>query len=164
MIVRKVISGGQTGVDEAALRAAQACGLEIGGWCSPGTLNESGPIRAEFRLRETPHERSERAADVPRSLRTEWNVRDSDATLILLPRSAPLDDRGTAWTQQCATELRKPYLIEDPADPKAADRIVRWLTSASAHTLNVAGPSERTCPGIARMAYELLFRVFSATD
>src|SRR2546430_17536769 len=80
----KVISGGQTGVDQAALRAARDCGLAIGGWCPPGRGCDSGVIPLEFPLQETERERSPDAPDVPRSQRTEWNVRDSDATLVIV--------------------------------------------------------------------------------
>src|SRR5580704_4564944 len=101
----RVISGGQTGVDQAALRAAQACGLAIGGWCPPGRICESGRIPERFTLQETPEERSPLALDIPRSLRTEWNVRDSDSTLIVRDCTAPMPmhgDPGTAWTFDCA--------------------------------------------------------------
>jgi len=82
----KIISGGQTGVDQAALITAQKIGLETGGWCPPGRVCESGTIPEYFPLKETPQERSPDAVDVPRSQRTEWNVRDSDATLIVRPK------------------------------------------------------------------------------
>ena len=75
--VPRVISGGQTGVDQAALRAAKACVLAMGGWCPPGRLCDSGLIPSEFPLQETERERSPGAPDVPRSQRTEWNVRAS---------------------------------------------------------------------------------------
>src|SRR3954464_12747181 len=94
----KVISGGQTGVDQAALRAASECGLEIGGWCPPGRVCETGVIPGEFPLRETERERSPDAQDVPRSQRTEWNVRDSDGTLLIQSANVP-GDEGTEWAQ-----------------------------------------------------------------
>src|SRR2546423_4826044 len=93
-VVRKVISGGQTGVDQAALRAAKNCGLEIGGWCPPGRLCDNGVIPPEFPLKETPQEQSPDAPDVPRSQRTEWNVRDSDGTLVIEARHASQRDTG----------------------------------------------------------------------
>jgi len=155
-----VISGGQSGVDRAALRAAQACGLECGGWCPPGHASDSGPIPLDFPLRETPAERSPRALDVPRSLRTEWNVRDSDATLILRPSGARADP-GTDWTAACAAHHGRPYLVRDPSEPDAARAISAWLDAAPIRTLNVAGPSEAACPGIGERAYALLAEVFS---
>ena len=70
--LRKVVSGGQTGVDRAALDRALEAGLEIGGWCPPGRAAEDGPIPADLPLCETPRDRSEKAPAVARSLRTEW--------------------------------------------------------------------------------------------
>src|SRR2546425_4775996 len=109
--LNKIVSGGQTGVDQAALRAAKASGLSVGGWCPPGRLSEAGVIPSEFPLQETERERSPNAPDVPRSQRTEWNVRDSDATLVITaggvsPSEAAPEDRphdpGTQWAIQCA--------------------------------------------------------------
>src|SRR2546430_15604495 len=103
----KVISGGQTGVDQAALRAARDCGLAIGGWCPPGRECESGLIPLEFPLQETERERSPDAPDVPRSQRTELNVRDSDATLVIVAAGgnrsgcATISDAATKWTMEC---------------------------------------------------------------
>ena len=156
----RVISGGQTGVDRAALEAAEASGLERGGWGPPGRESETGPIPARFPLRETPLERSPRAPDVPRSLRTEWNVRDSDATLLLRPaRAGP--DPGSDFTAACAAALGRPCLVCDPAGGDAAEEIARWLDAHRIRTLNVAGPRESRCPGIEARARALLVAVFS---
>ena len=89
-----VLSGGQVGIDRAALDAAMAAGLSCGGWCPPGRASESGPIPATYPLRETPEDRSPAAPEVPRSLRTDWNVRDADAVLVLL------DEVGKGWLKQ----------------------------------------------------------------
>jgi Circularly permutated YpsA SLOG family len=70
-----------------------ACGLAIGGWCPPGRVSED-----IFQLKETPEERSQDALDIPRSQRTEWNVRDSDATLVLCPGTFDKRDLGTCYT------------------------------------------------------------------
>jgi len=156
----KVISGGQTGVDQAALRAAEACGLEIGGWCPPGRESEDGPIPERFPLRETPVERSPDAPDVPRSLRTEWNVRDADAVLVLVAEGGVADDPGSAWAAECARRYGKALLVCDLADPEAAARIAEWLRAAPIVTLSVGGPSERTQPGVGEAAYALLTNIF----
>ena len=160
MRLATVISGGQTGVDQAALRAAQACGLAIGGWCPPGRESEAGPIPDRFPLRETPVERSAASPDVPRSLRTEWNVRDADAVLILSAQRGAVDDPGSVWAGECARRYGRPLLECDPADPRAAARIAEWLRAAPIETLGVGGPSERTQPGIGEAAYGLLVEVF----
>jgi hypothetical protein len=156
----KVISGGQTGVDQAALLAAEACGLAIGGWCPPGRESEAGPIPARFPLRETPAERSPEAPDVPRSLRTEWNVRDADGVLILAAEPGTADDPGSSWAAECARRYGRPLLVCDVADPQAAAHIVEWLRSSPIETLSVGGPSEGTEPGIGEVANALLVDVF----
>ena len=154
----KIISGGQTGVDQAALNAARDCDLQIGGWCPPGRVSESGIIPANFPLIETPEDRSPLAPDISRSLRTEWNVRDADATLIL--HSGEFKDKGTKWTIECSVRFRKPYLICNINAEDAADKIKQWIKNNSISTLNIAGPSEETVPGIGEIAYELLTRIF----
>lgn len=62
--LKAIVSGGQTGVDQAALLAARQAGLEVGGWCPPGRLCESGIIPSHFPLKETPEERSPDAPDL----------------------------------------------------------------------------------------------------
>ena len=156
--LRKIMSGGQTGVDQAALRAAKDCGLEIGGWCPPGRECDGGVIPAEFPLKETPQDRSPNAPDVPRSQRSEWNVRDSDGTLAI----AAGDDAGTQWTIECAKRYQRPLLVCDVDDPAATEKIGQWLAANSIEVLNVAGPSESNAPGIAEKAYGLLKKVLPA--
>jgi hypothetical protein len=160
-MLSKVISGGQTGVDQAALRAARVCGIERGGWCPPGRRSEAGPIPVDLPLTETPQERSPAAPDVPRSLRTEWNVRDSDATLVLRPASPAAVDAGTEWALRCAARLGRAVLVCDPAEPDAPARIARWIRDRGIRTLHVAGPAESTAPGIGNAAERVLADAFA---
>jgi hypothetical protein len=171
---QKIISGGQTGVDQAALRAAKECGLEIGGWCPPGRECETGTIPEEFPLQETEQERSPDAPGVPRSQRTEWNVRDSDGTLVITDGHAShppspgfgaagsetAPDLGTAWAIECAARYQKPLFICDAEDPDAMEKIRKWLIEFRIETLSVGGPSEGTSLGIGERAYALLKQIF----
>ena len=158
-----VVSGGQTGVDQAGLRAARDRGLATGGWCPPGSTCESGKIPGHFGLTPTPRERADSAPDIPRSLRTEWNVRDSDGTLILLPADLDIDP-GTGWTRQCTNRYDKPLLVCDPRSPSTADRVRAWLVRHRIRVLNVAGPSESRAPGIGAATYATLYAAFSTAS
>jgi hypothetical protein len=167
--LRKVISGGQTGVDQAALRAARDSGLEIGGWCPPGRQCETGAIPSEFPMKETDQERSPNAPDVPRSQRTEWNVRDSDGTLVIQSTGASnseaaTEDAGTKWTMKCAARYKRPLLVCEVDDPNAKEKIRQWLAANATRTLNIAGPRESIAPGIADRAYLLLRPVFEKME
>lgn len=146
-------------MDQAALEAAGDAGLETGGWCPPGRLCESGAIPPEFPLRETEKGFSDRAPDIPRSLRTERNVSDADAVLILIPEEmAP--DPGTRWTRECAAHFRKPLLVADPYDESNKEIIFQWIKACQPKILNVSGPAESRCPGINRQTHSLLKEVF----
>jgi hypothetical protein len=144
-VIDRIVSGGQTGVDRAALDAARQLGLPCGGWCPRGRRAEDGTIASCYPLRETPSE--------DYAQRTEWNVRDSDATLVLT-RGRPAG--GTAFTIETARRLRKPALVLDldhGPDPAA---LSRWADAAGVATLNVAGPRESQQPGIHAQAQQFL--------
>lgn len=109
----------------------------------------------EFPLKETALERSPDAPDVPRSQRTEWNVRDSDGTLVI--RWSGCSARtGAEWTIECAGRYGRPLLVCDLDDPEAKEKIVQWLPANALAILNVAGSSEKSAPGIGERAYALL--------
>lgn len=150
-------------MDQAALRAAKECGLEIGGWCPPGRECETGIIPPEFPLRETEQERSPEAPDVPRSQRTEWNVRDSDGTLVIQAGNERTDP-GTEWAMECAARYKRPLLACQVDDPNAQTKIRQWLDAWPIQTLSVGGPSESSAPGIGQKAYALLKNVLSANE
>lgn len=160
-MLTRIISGGQKGVDQAALRMAMKHGIEHGGWCPPGRESEEGAIPDIFNLDETPEERSSNAPDTPRSLRTEWNVRDSDATLIITTESANLGP-GLEWTVKAASIHAKPIIIVNPEVEITTDRVLKWLKDHQVEVLNVAGPSERAMPGISRIAASFLERLLSS--
>src|SRR6266508_6387099 len=100
VMITKIVSGGQTGVDRAALDVALELGMPCGGWCPQGRRAEDGRIDDRYPLNETPWD------GYPQ--RTEWNVRDSDGTLIL---TCGESDRGTALTVRLAQERNKPCFV-----------------------------------------------------
>jgi hypothetical protein len=144
-VIERIVSGGQTGVDRAALDTALALGFPCGGWCPRGRLAEDGPIDSRYPLRETP------SADYPQ--RTEWNVRDSDGTLILT-RGRP--SGGTAFTIALARRLRRPLLVLDLERGPDPAKVPRWVEEKEVAVLNVAGPRESQQPGIREEAYAFL--------
>ena len=152
MPVEKVISGGQTGVDRAALDTALALGLSCGGWCPRGRWSEDGPIDSRYPLVETP--------SAEPALRTEWNVRDSDGTLII---STGELTGGTALTRRLAEVSGKPCLVADPAHGGSARATSRWLSEKGIRVLNVAGPRQSRQPGIYEQAARLLRAILAET-
>lgn len=159
-MIRKVVSGGQTGTDQAALQAAIDSGLDHGGWCPPGRICESGLIPERFNLSETPKECDSSATDIPRSQRTIWNVRDSDASLIFIEEGQR--DNGTELGIETAKKLNKPYLVVDPASSDAITTIRKWINEINIEILSIGGPSENSSPGICERVYQILMDVFSS--
>lgn len=161
MAIVEVWSGGQTGVDRAALDAALEVGLPIGGWIPLGRRAEDGTIPARYGgLVET------ESPDYP--VRTERNVRDTDATLIL---SVGPFVGGTALTREIALAQSRPVLVLDLAAMAAADaveRARRWAATLPARTrLNVAGPRASEAPtvyAVARSVLTALLRRDSGSD
>jgi hypothetical protein len=150
--IRRIRTGGQTGVDRATLDAARELGIPIAGWIPKGGLAEDyakppGLLSAYPETRETP------LADV--NQRTEWNVRDADATLIIMPPTA--DSRGTNWTIECAKRYNKPYFV---TDGRYAKPIINWLSSLPDDIeLNVGGPRESEAWGIYSRTRNLMHAV-----
>jgi len=160
--LRMAIAGGQTGVDQAALRAAQSIGLLTGGWCPPDrNIGDGKRVPDEFHCQETPRDASPDAPEIERSQRTQWNVRDADATLVLLGANPSPSDAGTKATVRFAAGYGRPVLICNPNDSRELDRVVAWVRSHDVRTLNVGGPSEKTEPGIGAIAQDFLSKVFS---
>ena len=148
----RIVSGGQSGVDRAALDFAIAHGIPYGGWCPKSGWAEDFPeppgVLARYpALQETP--------DRDTRQRTEWNVRDSDATLVLT-RSG-VGSPGTSLGIAAAQTYAKPHLIVDIDPPDAAAYIRAWLDANPAiQTLSIGGPRESEAPGIYRAALALL--------
>ena len=158
----KIITGGQTGVDRAALDVAIERGMEWGGWCPKGGWAEDFPeppgLLAKYpHLRETP--------DRHPLQRTEWNVRDSDAILIITDGASVSVSIGTRRANEWARQHGKPELVVDATDANAAARVAAWVRIqtrrfGSDMTLNIGGPRESEAPGIYSQARLLIPRVF----
>jgi hypothetical protein len=149
-MVEKLISGGQTGVDRAALDVALSLGIPCGGWCPRGRRAEDGVIPARYPLLET--------LDEDYACRTEWNVRDADGTLIL--GRSPLQG-GTALTVALARHYGKPLQLVDLGIASGLEETAQWLRRHRIRVLNVAGPRESSQPGIYAEAVNYLQRLLS---
>lgn len=141
-MLKKIVSGGQTGADRAAMDFALANGLGVGGWVPRGRLAEDGPIPEHYPdLIET--------ESTDPAVRTALNVQDSDATLIL--SHGPLAG-GSLLTLQEAFRAGKPVLhldLDRIARASAAAQLRSWLAELRPSTLNVAGPRASKDPRIA---------------
>jgi hypothetical protein len=152
-IFSKIISGGQTGVDRAALDIALELNIFCGGWCPKGRRSEDGQIPAKYPLQET--------TSTNYRIRTEKNVTDSDGTLILTD-GPPTG--GTAFTVRLAKRHKRPYYIVDLAIHNDVNPVLAWLLQNKIQTLNVAGPRESKVPGIHDRAVDFLKKVLNETS
>jgi hypothetical protein len=148
--LEKIISGGQTGVDRAALDAAMELGIPCGGWCPQGRRAEDGKIPDRYPLQEAS------SPDYP--LRTRLNVEDSDGTLIL-SRGSP--QGGTALTLKLSRKLNKPFLLVDLARNPEPSEVRKWVQKNHIRILNVAGPREGESAGIFEKASAFLREVLT---
>ena len=152
-MLQKIISGGQTGVDRAALNAALELGISCGGWCPKGRKAEDGTISSKYPLEETS------SPDYPQ--RTEFNIQDSDGTMILTwgpPQG------GTLLTLKLAKKHHKPFLLIDLSLDGNASTVGEWIQKNAIQILNVAGPRESEAPGIHDRALNFLREIFEAQD
>jgi hypothetical protein len=147
----RIVSGGQTGVDRAALDVAIALGIPHGGWCPRGRRAEDGPIAARYAMQE------HTSADY--DARTEANVVDSDGTLILYRGAL---EGGTKLTRELAERHRKALFVVELGEAPDPVAVRRWIDGERIAVLNVAGPRESGRRGICREAREFLTRVLGA--
>lgn len=153
--IQKVVSGGQTGADRAALDAAMEAGIHYGGWVPKGRLAEDGKIPVGYDSLTECDSRDYVA-------RTELNVENSDATLIV--SHGPLTG-GSKLTQDLCRKHRRPYLhidLRELDESEAAEELSDWLRTIGCRVLNVAGPRASEDPniyGAVKRLLHLLFRV-----
>lgn len=141
----KVVSGGQTGVDRAALDVALELNIPCGGWCPKGRKAEDGSIDQKYPLQET--------NSSVYALRTEMNVKDSNGTLILTwgqPRS------GTLLTLKLSELYKKPHLVIDMKQNPNADNVILWIRHENIRVLNIAGPRQSFGSFVYKEAYDFI--------
>jgi hypothetical protein len=139
-MIERIISGGQTGADRAALDAAIGCDVPHGGWCPKGRLAEDGAIPERYQLVET-----EGASYLAR---TERNVKRSDGTVILTIGGMR---GGSARTADFTRRLKKPSLhlqLDSINDDEAIERLKQFVATHDIRILNVAGSRESVEEGI----------------
>lgn len=147
--LKRVCSGGQSGCDQAALRAARAAGIPTGGWCPLGWLTEDGPAPwlADYGLRQT--------RTTSYAIRTVANVEDSDATLWLGETGSP----GYRATSKACRAARKPMLVVEPGMTQGP--ALAWMELViGLEVLNIAGSRESRSPGIGERAERWLTALF----
>lgn len=150
----KIISGGQTGVDRAALDAAISLNIPHGGWCPKGRLAElDATIPEKYELKETD------SSDY--SVRTKLNIKGSDGTLILVPETPIKITDGTLLTINEAIRTDKPHFIIDLSKTVDIESIINWVKQNNINILNVAGPRESQAPGIYETSFVLFKKIFS---
>ena len=163
--ISQIVSGGQTGVDRAALDAAVEANISIGGWCPRGRRSEDGRIPDGYPLKET--------AARSYAIRTEWNVRDSDGTLIIVQDEI---SSGTRLTVSSARKQNQPYLVvhlrpdadalfeDQPCLDNQIKQVLNWLVENEIKVLNVAGPRGSSNASVYSEAREFLSLLFQKVD
>ena len=154
--VSKIVSGGQTGADRAALDWAIKHGIPHGGWCPKGRRSEEkGPIDKRYLLRETPTRKYKQ--------RTEWNVRDSDGTVIFSIK--PKLTGGSLLTLRFAMKHDKPHLhlYRQGSNADPVTLLLEFLYKHNIHVLNIAGPRAGEEPEIGQFVTEVLEKAFAGT-
>jgi hypothetical protein len=141
-LIEKIVSGGQTGADRAALDFAIEHGIPHGGWCPRGRKAEDGRIDGRYQLKETP--------SISYVLRTERNVHDSDGTVVF-SIAAGLTG-GSKRTVELAQKHEKPclHLSAKSDGDKAAGLLREFIRQHGIKVLNVAGPRGSQAPGVAK--------------
>lgn len=148
--IEKVVSGGQTGVDRAALAVAVFLEIAHGGWCPLGRRAEDGAIPACYQLQET---------ESPNyAVRTQQNILDSDGTLILTRGRI---SGGTALTINLAKRNNRPLLVVNLSKVHDYSELREWAIRNEIRVLNVAGPRESSEPGITPEAEQFLTNALS---
>ncbi len=160
----KLLSGGQSGVDRAVLDVALAHGIDYGGWCPQGGWAEDFP-RPPGVLAKYPKLKATPLSDPAQ--RTEWNVRDADACLVVINAGGLNVSPGTALAQDLAHRYRKPLFVADLSNPDIVRHAALWLRvqkqrHGTGLKLAIGGPRESEASGIYRAATAFIEALFDA--
>lgn len=147
--VQKIISGGQTGVDRAALDFAILRDIPHGGWCPLGRRAEDGVISSTYNLEELP--------TIDYADRTRKNIIDSDGTLVIYRNRL---QGGSLMTRQYAERIEKPVLAVRLPQKNAERKIYEWILDNDILHLNIAGPRSSKDPKVYAATLQLLDRVW----
>lgn len=152
-MIEKIISGGQTGADRAALDIAIKLNIPHGGWIPKGRKTEDGILPDKYQLKEMP------TANYP--ARTEKNILDSDGTLIISHGNLT---GGSALTRKLAKKHDRPWVHTDMDQmpiSDAAEILISWIERHDIQVLNVAGSRASKDPVIYGVTFEVLKTVLS---
>lgn len=148
-MIKTIVSGGQTGSDQAAWDAAIFTGIAQDGWVPKGSYSEAGKINSvTYKFKET--------ASSGYLERTALNVKESDATLLF---SYGKPTGGTLRTIEYCTEYNKPFLYIDLKKYKTIKPIIKWLKEVKPTVLNIAGSRESKFPGIYKVTRLIIIDV-----
>lgn len=151
-MLKKIISGGQTGADQGGLNAALKCGIPTGGWMPKGWKTEEGSrpgMARRYLMKETS------SSDYIH--RTKLNIVESDATLIF----GDINSAGSYYTERECIRIDKPYLVIPRNEEHAVEKIYTFLCVHSPDIVNVAGNRESKSPGIHQWVKSILVDVFT---
>lgn len=155
MALNKIITGGQTGVDRAALDVCIKLNFPYGGYCPKGRIAEDGVLHIKYHLNET--------ATSVYSERTRKNVIISDGTLVFLPKNNVLPNDGTKLTLEILQEIGKPFLlipIKKTSDG-VVSKINEFLKMFNVEILNIAGPRSSECSQAYNYTYKTIIKVLT---
>jgi hypothetical protein len=153
----KILSGGQTGMDRAALDAAIEIGIPYGGWCPQGGWAEDFPAPPGLVARYPDLQATPSADPIQR---TEWNVRDADRLLILIDKRGLAVSNGSVAARDFAMAFGRPHRMIDLDAPDALAAARAFFGEASG-SVCIAGPRESEAPGIYAKALPFLRAVFA---
>lgn len=155
-MIKRIVSGAQTGSDQGGLHAGARLGIETGGWIPKGFLTENGPdpsLGEKFGIKEH--------SSPLYPPRTFANAKDSDGTIRF---AVNFETAGEKCTLKAINQYKRPYFDVDVADPCTPQKVADWILDHKIEVLNVAGNREKTFPGIAKFVENFLVEVIGLVN